>query len=126
MAKKNEEASEEVFYVGLSNPQEMRRNVLESMKDTILVLKTYDHLSKKRAEKVEKIIALKQVLGDIDALLSKVRRRLPKTRLRTNTAEVGEASQSKGRATSTSRSALDEVGKLEAELAAIEDKLGKL
>src|SRR3989338_1090778 len=71
MAKKNEAASEEVFYVGLSNPQEMRRNVLESMKDTILVLKTYDHLSKKRAEKVEKIIALKQVLGDIDALLSK-------------------------------------------------------
>ncbi len=123
MAKRKEEQPE-VFYVGISEPKEMRRNLLESLKGTILILQTYERISKKRREKVEKILLLKNVLSDIDSLLNAVKRRLPKTRVRTTTAE-SDASPSSTR----SRRVYPKVGeieRLEQELTTIEDKLGKL
>ena len=120
MAKRKEDQPE-VFYVGVSQPTEMRRNVLEAMKDTILVLKTYERISQKRTAKVEKILKLKTVVGEIDLLLNAVKRRLPKTRVRAQTAE-----DQTPRAKTRTVPRLGEIERLEQELGSIEEKLGKL
>ena len=118
MAKRKEE-KEEVFYVGLSNSREMRRDILESMKESIIILRTSDRMKSKRAEKVEKILELKKVISDIDSLIGRIKRRLPKARSRLAVAEL----PSKPVKETPKKS---DIEKLEEDLAAIEDKLGRL
>ncbi len=53
MAKKKEKEEKEVFYVGVTDPAELRKDILESIKDIITVLKTYENFKSVREEKAK-------------------------------------------------------------------------
>jgi len=124
MAVNKKEQGKEIFYVGLKDPTEVRRNLLESSKEIVVFLKTYENFKRIRILKVQEINKLKLLIQEASRLINKLRRDLPKTRLR----EKSEATVKKGGTRRVSipprtKTGMGEVEKLESELAAIEEKL---
>jgi 16S rRNA C967 or C1407 C5-methylase (RsmB/RsmF family) len=80
--KKQKGAEEDVFYVGVNEPVEIRRNVLEASKDIIQYLQRFERFKQVRAEKQEEIQKLKEMTHEIRVMVRKLKTALPKTKLR--------------------------------------------
>lgn len=78
MAKDNQS----VFYVNLNEPVEVHRAVLESTKQILSNLKKYESFKKVRTYKLESLMQLKHVMGEINLLVNRFNREMPKTGLR--------------------------------------------
>lgn len=87
MAKDNEK----VFYVNLNEPVEVHRAVLESTKQTLGNLKRYESFKKIRTYKLEYLMQLKHVMGEINLLVNRFNREMPKTGLRAAQVEAAVA-----------------------------------
>lgn len=125
MAKKKQVAEkEDPLYVGISNPSNIRRNVLESSKDLLGVLKQMEKIKEIRAEKRKNIDALQTAIREIKSLLLKVKKRLPSV---SNKVQMPEAPVKLAVPTPkpTKKKEKTEIEKLESELAYIESKLRK-
>jgi len=70
MAKKKEE---EVFFIGIREPREVRKDLLESLKDSIEILKAYEDFKNVRIRKVELLTKLKEVMRQIDLTMNKLK-----------------------------------------------------
>lgn len=84
-AKKKTKAQpekKEIFYVGVQDPVEVRRNVLEVSRDMVQFLQQHQKLTSVRNEKTEAIKHLRQDVSELKTLINKLRRVLPKTKLR--------------------------------------------
>ncbi|MFH1408330.1 MAG: hypothetical protein ABIH34_00320 [Nanoarchaeota archaeon] len=79
------EKKEELF-VGIRDPLELRRDFLESSKNTVLMLKRFHEHKHLHEEKLECHHKLKEVMKDIDKLTNRLRIHLPKAKL----AEITE------------------------------------
>jgi len=119
MAKKEQE---EVFYVGLRNPKDVRRYVLESTRDLVLLLRSFESLKHIRMQKVELQQNVQKEIAAIKKLVLQLKRNLPQTRLR---EEVEKPKKKEKQATShvLKKHYASDVERLEAELTAIEEKL---
>jgi len=76
------EGKEEAFYVGINDPIEIRRSILESSKDIVQYLQRAERFKAIRAEKTEQLDKLKVLSKEIQSLMRKLRSGLPKTKLR--------------------------------------------
>jgi len=113
----------DVFYVGVNYPNSVRKTVLESMREVVLVLKGYDNFRLKRMEKATKITNLQNIVKEIDSLFSKFKRDMPKSGARVNTVSRSHnKSRKKIRDDSSHRS---HVNKLAKELEEIESRLNQ-
>ena len=150
MAKKKAAKKEpdEVFYVGMKDPIEIRRSLLESSKEMVQYLQRAEKFKAVRTEKAEEIAKLKEIMNDATKLISKLKTSLPKTKIRTRmhkheeevmkealVKELGEAKEEFEVAAKEAKPAevkkakpkpASELEKLESELSAIESKLTKL
>lgn len=126
---------EDVFFVGVKDPVEMRRHVLEIAKGSIQTLQLFEKFRGIRDEKIKYISHLKSDLREISRLISKLKNSLPKAKLRIKThgSEIsagGAEAKKKGTKKSKEMSGAAEkpvksdLEKLEDELSAIESKLG--
>ena len=127
------------FFVGIKEPIEVRRNILEVAKESIQTLQMFEKFRIIRDEKIKCISELKSNLREIARLLSKLKSSVPKANLRIKLHEhelmgVGEdfgvkkkgKKAKKGKELAVESSPRNELQKLEEELSAIEGKLGKL
>ena len=105
---------DELFYIGIEDPQELRRYVLESSRSVVLNLKRFEEINATRIRKMESMAKFKDIVEEINAMVSKLRRELPKTKVTT---------LRKVRLTEERPPELDE---LESELNVIESHLKKL
>ena len=80
--KKVKPEKKEIFYVGVQDPVEVRRNVLEVSRDMVQFLQQHQKLTSVRNEKTEAIKHLRQDVSELKTLINKLRRALPKTKLR--------------------------------------------
>ncbi len=140
MAKK-EKKKEEVFFVGVNEPVEIRRNILEASREMVLLLQMYEKFKSVRDEKRHEMEKLRGLVREIALLVSRLKRHLPKTNLRALplaevekerkkdkeqiVISVHEAREAKVEEKSLAQE-LTELEKLEAELASIEQKLNHL
>ena len=76
------EVKKESFYVGLKDPIEMRRTILESSKEVVQYLQRFERFKKVRSDKAEEIAKLKVITADASKLIRKLKSELPKTSLR--------------------------------------------
>jgi len=123
MVKKKQNQAKEIFYVGLRDPTEVRRNLLESSKDIVVFLKTYENFKQVRIQKIEEINKLKGQIQQIAKLINKLRRELPKTRLREKSEEAVRQGGVRKISIPPRKQASSDVEKLQSELSAIEEKL---
>jgi len=146
MAKKRKAAKkeEEPFFVGIPDPVEIRRSVLESSKDLLHYLSRFEKFKHVRNEKAEYIAKLKDVTAEITKMVNKLKMALPKTklraklhgrerRLRTIAAAEEKAEKRKEKQARLKiekakppRRPMTDLEKLEAELGAIESRLTKM
>ncbi|MCK4670385.1 MAG: hypothetical protein KAT43_04210 [Nanoarchaeota archaeon] len=111
----------EVFFVGIKDPIEIKRDLLESTKDSITIIKTYENIKSLRIEKVKQMLVLQKLIKELNALTNKLKRALPETRVR----EKPKISSRALKKEEPSRK-LTEFEKLEVELSSIEEKLSHL
>lgn len=144
----------EVFYVGVKDPIEIRRSILESSKELVQLMQDFEKFKEMRDTKIKLKEELKKEVNDVQSLMRKFKSKLPKTEVRVklfrehtvaNEEEEEEVptkkskgkkskSKSKGRKIKKVKVApkkvvkknLSELDKLESELKKIEDKLGRL
>lgn len=110
------------FFVGITDPVFVRRNVLLSSKNLIDCLKKYEGLVDLRLRKQNYVVEFKRVVDELLILNRKLRSHLPKTYLREKEVLVRNKVESKPLIPSH-RSHLDI---LEEELSRIESKLDTL
>jgi len=128
--------SEELFFVQVKDPSEIRRNILEILKEIVEVLQKFEKFRHIRHQKLEKINHLRMQLRQANKIMSSLRLKLPQTNLRA--AVVREApklpkkpAHKNGRKRAeekekAQKKAPTELERLESELSAIESKLKSL
>jgi hypothetical protein len=118
---------EENFFVGIQNPAELRRELLEASKRMVEVLKRYENFRDKRAQKKALIEQLRRIMNDLNRMNSKLKQFMPKSNIRVPHEML--AVQPKAAALPAVRSEpkpVTELDRLEMELGEIEGKLSKI
>lgn len=121
----------ELFFVGVKNPVELRRTVLEGSKDIIENLQKYEKFKAVREEKAKQIEKLRAIIKEIYKFVAKLKAELPTTSLRAEEIEEKPKKIIKGRKVKREikiepKKELTELEKLESELDVIENKLGSM
>jgi len=128
-----------VLYVGIKNPTDVRKALLESLRELLCSLKQYEHIRTLRTQKTALFAQYTAQITTIKTLISRLQRTVPKhdvarmTTLTQKVAPVAEVLPAKtpvtprtAKAPTQNSAAMDEVARLEAELSAIEQKLSNL
>jgi len=139
-----EKKENDIFFVGIKDPVEIRRSILESLKGTVEDLQRFERFRAIREEKAGAVIVLKSQVRELVRMTNKLRAEIPKSDLRVKLgAEHAAIEAEKQKAVKKEKKAkkveakpveevrakpkeLSELEKLEAELSSIEAKLGKM
>ena len=128
------EQSNELFFVEIRDSNEVRKNILESLKEILEVLHRFEKFKQLRHEKLEHIHKLRILVKSAAKLTADLRNKLPQTSLRGTVAKEPKVQQKKTKKAKIAKTAEEkapkkeksEVEKLESELSAIESKLKDL
>lgn len=116
--------TKEPLYVGIAEPNELRKEILFSSKKIITLLKRKEEFAKLRQEKASYIAKLKELFDSMIVLNRKLRRYMPKENLpRTPVFEKEQFEPPKKEEAPAPKNTLDI---LEEQLAKIEEKLSML
>ena len=69
--------AEKDFFVGIYDPQDVRRNVLESSKEVVNSLQSHDSLKSIRRNKLKCYKEMRQIMVELDFLVNKLEKSLP-------------------------------------------------
>ena len=129
MPKELKEQSE-VFFVQIAEPAQIRRNVLESLKQILELLQRFEKFKPIRHEKMNKIQRLRALMRDANKMMADLKSKLPQTSFKgiaskeekkpakKNAPKKDDAAQPK-----VPKKEKTELEKLESELSVIESKL---
>lgn len=81
MAKNTKEHGE-LLFVEIRQPDEVRKDILESLKEILELLQRFETFKRTRHEKMEKIQRLRGLMRDTNKLMGALRLKLPQTSLR--------------------------------------------
>lgn len=129
--------TEENFYIGVPNPDETRRYVLESSRAMISTLKRYEEFKKTRMEKTELVMKYNQIMKQINILTNRLKKQFPEAGIRIPTLKTESHAKQKAPqkiemkeapqpARAEKKRPMTEVEKLEEELQMIERKLNSI
>jgi DNA repair exonuclease SbcCD ATPase subunit len=114
-------ADEDVFYMKVEEPVEMRRNLLEADKAVLNSLQRYERFKELREQKAEKIIELRNAVKELTQLFIQLKNELPAVEiLQKKEKHVSEKKKAIRKAVSS------EVRDLQRELSKVEEKLERL
>jgi len=119
----------EIYFVEVTNPNYVRRNILESIKDIVEGLQRFEKFKDTRKDKINNINKLDKILKEINKVIPSLKNSMPETKLRAITKkqppEKKETSVNKKVifAGEKKKEPVGELQKLEDELSEIEGKL---
>ena len=125
---------EDILFVEVNEPEEVRRCVLESLKDIVESLQRFEKFKDIREDKIENINKLGQIVKETGKLVSDLKNSLPGAKIRAiklSRHELPEKKKPAARkntavAEEKKEKPLTELQKLESELSEIESKLNSL
>ena len=111
-------------------PEEVRRDILESLKEIVESLQRFEKFKDTRKDKIDRINKLRKIVKDTNTLVLNLKKSLPETKIRavkaiSKTAEKKKTSYREKKEL-TEKKPLTELQKLESELSEIEGKLSSL
>jgi len=110
----------ENYFVGIYDPVDVRRNLLESSKEAVESLQSFTKLEDIRKKKIRHVREMKIIMEELDLLVGKLREKLPKSHLR-NTLDISDKpKQGAVKFTSELERLESQLNELESELSAIE------
>ena len=120
----------ELFFVEVKEPDEVRRNILETLKEVLELLQRFENFKHLRHEKMERIQRLRILMRDTNKLVGVLRIKLPQTNLKgmvpkqhTPKTKKAAAKKKESPAEKVPKKERTELDKLQEELNAIESKL---
>ena len=119
---------EKTFFVRIGEPNMVRKELLNSSKDIISVLKNYDQINAVRSQKIEKVMELKKVLIEIKRLSSILKEKFPTEKIK-KPAVAKTKPKKKAKKTVVKQAPPKKEGKiqkLEEELSEIEQRLNNM
>ena len=122
---------EELFFVGIRDPIELRKELLTSSKNLIDSLRRYEAFKDIKEEKLQHVLELKHVFDELLVLNRKLRNNLPRIPIKTPPAlkelqQMREGPKPVKIAGKTAKIGKNKIDVLEEELAKIEERLGSL
>ncbi|MEM3373810.1 MAG: hypothetical protein QW757_05230 [Candidatus Woesearchaeota archaeon] len=115
----------EDLFVGIPEPVDVRRNLLESSRDLIKCLQSYEKLERIREQKLKYFKEMRKVSAELDLLITKLKEKLPKQGIRKL-----EKTEQKKQITETliqpNKKLKSDLKKLEEQLQEIEEQLKSL
>lgn len=119
---------ENPLFVGITNRDELRRDLLECSKSILESLKDYENFKSLREEKIRMVYKLKGELKEISRFINKLRTNLPKVKeVGIKKLEVKKAKAEKHKMVRVEEpKGKTEIERLEEELNEIENKLNSL
>lgn len=128
---------DEPVYIGIENPAEVRRALLESSKSLIKILQKGERLRENKRQKQQLILQLKETMREISQLISQLKSQMPKVRISSlprrhatkpivHAAEGAKQAMKQVSMPKPRAVPLTESQKLERELQDIEEKLKRL
>ena len=131
---KLKEQDNSIYFVEVKEPNEVRRHILETLKDIVEVLHRFERFKSTRQQKIENIQKLRVMIKDANKMLGTLKTKLPQTSLK---AVADEPKQIKkihhkklkkvtAKQAEVQKRGMTETEKLEAELSMIEGKLKSL
>src|SRR3990167_5884154 len=82
MVKNMKEQKSELFFVEIREPDEVRRHILETLKEVLELLQKFESFKHLRHEKMEKIQKLRILMRDAGKLMGELKAKLPQTSLK--------------------------------------------
>ena len=138
---KAKEQSNDLFFVEVRDPAEVRRNILETLRQILSVLQRFEKFKGIRDEKLQKIQKLRILVREANRIANELKSRMPQTNLRaaavketkhiqrvsrhSHKKKEREAKEAKPEKQPKPKK-LTELERLESELSAIEGKLKTL
>jgi|TARA_B100002003_G_scaffold250772_1_gene291476 protein subunit release factor A len=120
-------SEEKTFFVGIEDPSNKRRDILECSKGVVRILKTYDSINDIRKEKIEKIAELKKIMTEIKRLNNILKEHLPTEKIRSSPSPTKKIKKSSPKKEAKITKKPDKnIKKLESELSEIESKLSSM
>jgi len=111
---------QEEFYVGIENPDDIRRQILETSRDVVVSLQRFEKFKITMLKRLDYIEKVKSNVKEINDLILRLKKVLPASRIRikpiVEKEVIKKASGSKG----------DDLERLEKELSEIESRLRTL
>lgn len=133
------EQGSELLFVQVREPGEVRKNILETLRGIVEVLKRFEKFRHIRHEKLDRINKLRSQLKEANKLLGNLKSKLPQTSLKAVVVKEEPKHSAKPhrkkakakvvveeKAEKMPRKEMTETDKLEAQLNAIESKLKEL
>lgn len=126
--KKNvkEQQGNELFFVQIREPSEVRRSILESLKEILELLQRFEKFRHIRHDKLIRIQKLRVLIRDTNKLMGELKAKLPQTSLKgvvVKEAPKQQKKPAKKKEEQHPKKEKSELERLEAELSAIEGKL---
>ncbi|MCH8004357.1 MAG: hypothetical protein IH934_07055 [Nanoarchaeota archaeon] len=129
MAMENVKESKDILFVEVHQSDEVRRNILESLKDIVENLQRFEKFKETRKEKIENINKLGKIIKDINKIIPNLKNSLPETKIRAVSKSKASArkkvivKEKRSPEEVAKRKPVTELQKLESELGDIESKL---
>ena len=124
------EKEKNIFFVEVHEPDEVRRNTLESLKVIVENLQRFEKFKGIRHDKIELVHRLDRTIKEINKLIPDLKKALPDAKIRAvaQHKHIGRkrASAKKDQEESVKEMPMSELQKLESELSEIEGKLSSL
>ena len=128
-----EKEEKDIFFVEVKEPDEVRRNVLESLKEVVESLQRFEKFKEMRADKITNINKLGNIVRDINRMVSNLKNSLPQAKIRAMKISKRRIPSKKKivrvkkkDVVGETKKPVSELEKLEAELSSIENKLQSL
>ena len=120
-----EQQGNELFFVQVKEPSEVKRIILESLKDILEMLQMFEKSRHARHEKLVKIQKLRSLMKDANKLIGDLKAKLPQTSLKGAAAREDKQPKKPARKKEEQapKKGKSELERLEEELSAIEGKL---
>ena len=125
----NVKESKDILFVEVHQSDEVRRNILESLKDIVENLQRFEKFKETRKEKIENINKLGKIIKDINKIIPNLKNSLPETKIRAVSKSKASArkkvivKEKRSPEEVAKRKPVTELQKLESELGDIESKL---
>ena len=129
MVKNMKEHNAELLFVEIREPDEVRRHILETLKEVLELLQKFESFKHLRHKKMERIDKLKILMRDANKLMGVLKSKLPQTSLKGMIPKQHAPKQKKAEAKKKEttekvpKKERTELDKLQSELNAIESKL---
>ena len=130
MVKEQKEQRGEIFFVEVKEPSEVKRNVLETMKEILELMQQFEKFKQIRHQKLLKIQRLRSLVKDANKIFGILKSKLPQASFKTIKPKPVQKHERKPAAKKEKTPKEDaqkkhktELDRLESELSAIESKL---